>query len=58
MQVYKKNNGLYIYTVKFNMQSRGLQLSRDTLYLLSPRLCFFMVLNCDLLVYRDNSVTR
>ena len=38
-------------------QSRDLQLSCNTLYLLSPRLCFFMVLNRDLFVYRDGSLT-
>ena len=38
-------------------QSRDLQLSRSTLYLLSPRLCFFTVLKCDLFVYRDDSLT-
>ena len=39
-------------------QSRDLQLSRNTLYLLRPRLCFFIVLKCDLFVYRDDSLTR
>ena len=28
-----------------------------TLYLLSPRLCFFIVLNRDLFVYRDDLLT-
>ena len=34
-----------------------LHLSYNTLYLLSPRLCFFMLLRCDLCVYRDDSLT-
>ena len=38
-------------------QSRDLQLSRNTLYLLSPRVCFFIVLKCDLFVYHDDSLT-
>ena len=38
-------------------QSFDLQLSRNTLYLLCPRLCFFLVLNRDLYVYRDDSLT-
>ena len=38
-------------------QSFDLQLSRNTLYLLSLRLCFFLVLNRDLYVYRDDSLT-
>ena len=38
-------------------QSRDLQLSRNTLYLLSPHLCFYIVLKCDLFVYRDNILT-
>ena len=38
-------------------QSRDLQLSRKTLYLLSPRLCFFIVIKRDLFVYRDDSLT-
>ena len=38
-------------------QSRDLQMSRKTLYLLSPRLCFFVVLNRDLFVYRDDSLS-
>ena len=33
------------------------QLSRNTLYLLSPRLCFFIVLKRDLFVFRDDSLT-
>ena len=38
--------------------SIDLQLSRNTLYLLSPRLkCFFIVLKRDLFVYRDESLT-
>ena len=36
-------------------QSRDLHLSHNTLYLLSPRLCFFIVLNRYLFVYRDDS---
>ena len=38
-------------------QTRDLQLSRNTLYLLSPRLCFFIVFNHDLFVNRDDSLT-
>ena len=34
-------------------QSRDFHLSRKTLYLLCPRLCFFRVLTRDLIVYRD-----
>ena len=32
--------------------ARAIQLSRNTLYLLSPRLCFFIELKRDLFVYR------
>ena len=39
------------------LQSMYLQLSHNTLYLLSSRLCFFIVLNRDLFVYRDDSLT-
>ena len=38
-------------------QTRNLHLSHNTLYLLSPRLCFFIVLKRDLFVYRDDSST-
>ena len=38
-------------------QNRDLQLSRNTLYLLSPRLCFFIVLKRDLFVYIDDLLT-
>ena len=38
-------------------QTRDLHLSRKTLYLLCPRLCFFVVLKRDLFVYRDDSMT-
>ena len=38
-------------------QSRDLQLSCNTLYLLSPRLCFFIVLTHDLFVYPDDLLT-
>ena len=38
--------------------TRDLHLSRNTLYLLSPRLCFFIVLKRELSVYRDDSFTR
>ena len=31
--------------------------SRNTLYLLSDRLCFFIVLKRDLFVYRDDSLS-
>ena len=34
---------------------RDLHLSLNTLYLLSPRLCFFIVFKRDLFVYRDDS---
>ena len=39
-------------------QTRDLLLSRNTLYLLSHRLCFFIVLICDLIVNRDDSWMR
>ena len=39
-------------------QSRDLQLFHNTLYLLSPRLCFFIVIKRDLFVYRDDSLKR
>ena len=39
-------------------QTRGLHLSRNTLYLSSPRLCFFIVFKRDLCVYLDDSLTR
>ena len=38
-------------------QIRNLYLSRNALYLLSPRLCWFIVLKRDLFVYRDDSLT-
>ena len=38
-------------------QTRDLHLSRNMLCLLSLRLCFFMVLKCDLFVYHDDSLT-
>ena len=38
-------------------QTRDLHLSCNTLYLLSPRLCFFIVLRRDLCVYRDDLLT-
>ena len=40
-------------------QTRDLHLSHNTLYLLSYRLCFFIVhaLESDLFVYRDDSLT-
>ena len=38
-------------------QTRDIHLSRNTLYLLSPRLCFFIVIKRDLFVYRDDSLT-
>ena len=38
-------------------QTRDLHLSHNTLYLLSPRLCFFIILKRDLFVYRDDSFT-
>ena len=37
-------------------QCRDLQLSRSSLYLLSHRICFSMVLKCDVCVYRDDSL--
>ena len=37
--------------------TRDLHLSHNTLYLLSPRLCFFIVFKRDLFVYRDDSLT-
>ena len=36
--------------------SRDLNLSHNTLYLLIPRLCCFIVLKRDLFVYRDDSL--
>ena len=39
------------------LQTRDLHLSYNMLYLLSPRLCFFIVLRCNLIVYRDDSLT-
>ena len=39
-------------------QTRDLHLSRNTLYLLSPCLCFFIVLKRDLFVYRDDAGVR
>ena len=32
-------------------------LSSNTLYLIIPRLCFFIVLICDLIINRDDSLT-
>ena len=37
--------------------TRDLHLPISTLYLLSPRLCFFIVVHHDLIVYRDDSLT-
>ena len=36
---------------------RDIQLTRNAWYLLSPRLCFFIILKRDLFVYRDDSFT-
>ena len=38
-------------------QTRDLHLSRNSLYLLSPRLNIFIVLKRDLFIYRDDSLT-
>ena len=38
-------------------QTRDLHLSHNTLYLLSPRLYFFIGLKRDLFVYRDDLLT-
>ena len=38
-------------------QSMDIQLSRNMLYLLSPRLCLVIVFKRDLFVYRDDSLT-
>ena len=38
-------------------QNRDIHLSRNTLYLLRPHLCCFIVLKRDLCVYRDVSLT-
>ena len=38
-------------------QTVDLHQSHNTLYLLSFRLCFFIVLKHDLFVYRDDSLT-
>ena len=40
--------------VLFGSPGHDLHLSRITLNLLSPQLCFFMVLKCDLFVDRGN----
>ena len=40
--------------VLFGSPGHDLHLSRITLNLLSPQLCFFMVLKSDLFVYRGN----
>ena len=37
--------------------TKDLHLSHNTLYLLSPRLLFFIVLQRDLFVYSDDSLT-
>ena len=37
--------------------SRDLELSHNMLYLLSPRLCFSMLLKCYSFVYNDDSLT-
>ena len=39
-------------------QTRDLHLSRNTFYLLSHRLCFFIVLKRDLFVYRDSLTSQ
>ena len=39
------------------LQTKDYNLSHNTLYLLSPRLCFFIVLKRDLFVYHDDSMT-
>ena len=39
------------------LQTRDLHMSCNTLYLLSPRLCFSIVLRRDLCIYRDDSLT-
>ena len=39
-------------------QTRDLHTSRNTLYLLRPRLCLFIFLKRDLFVFRDDSLTR
>ena len=39
------------------LQSRDTQLSHNTLYLLRPRLSYFKVLDSDLFVYLDDSLT-
>ena len=41
----------------FKVIGFDLHLPRNTLYLLSPRLCFFIVKR-DLFVYRDDSLTN
>ena len=39
-------------------QSRDLQLLCKIVYLLSPRLCFFIVFMCDLFLCRDDSLNE
>ena len=41
----------------FVWQTRDLHLACTTLYLLSPRLCFFIELKRELIVYRDDSLS-
>ena len=41
----------------FGSCSSGILVTRNTLYLLSPRLCFFVVLKRDLTVKNDNTQT-
>ena len=47
---------LFEYMCDFRAKTRDLHLSRNTLYLLSPRHCFFIVLKRDLFVYRNDSL--
>ena len=43
--------------VDTSLEDQGTRSVLHTLYLLSPRLCFSIVLKCDLIVNRDDSLT-
>ena len=45
------------YAQGFYPGASALHLSCNTLYLLSPRISFFIVLKCELCVYHDDSLT-
>ena len=50
-------DGLLLLSIGVVWQTRDLHLSCNTLYLLSPRLCFFVVLKRALCVYPNDSLT-